>query len=360
MTDIESWVKLSRVPGMGGLKMRRLVSRFGSPEAVFKAELPELLKVPNIEPKVAKSIRKEGVDLQKDLEFIHRYKIKVISFQDPSYPANLKPFPISPPLLYVRGDILDEDCKAVAIVGSRRATPYGKLMAERFGRELAEAGITVVSGMARGIDTAAHGGAIKAGGRTIAVLGCGLDIVYPPENRTLMEKITTSGAVVSEFPLGTRPFAGNFPKRNRIISGLSLGIVAVEASLDSGVFSTVRWAAEQGRDVFAIPGDVNRRTSVGTNKLISEGAKLTTCIEDVLEELHLALPGKEKPPPQIELTERERSVYDLLSYEPTYIDQVAEGAQLAVSEVSSLLLSLELKGAVKQVAGKRFIKEVDL
>ncbi len=203
-------------------------------------------------------------------------------------------------------------------------------------------------------------GAIKAGGRTIAVLGCGLDIVYPPENRTLMEKITTSGAVVSEFPLGTRPFAGNFPKRNRIISGLSLGIVAVEASLDSGVFSTVRWAAEQGRDVFAIPGDVNRRTSVGTNKLISEGAKLTTCIEDVLEELHLALPGKEKPPPQIELTERERSVYDLLSYEPTYIDQVAEGAQLAVSEVSSLLLSLELKGAVKQVAGKRFIKEVDL
>ncbi len=359
--NVESWVRLSLVPGMHGRRIRQLVSRFGSPEAVLEAEISELIKVRDVELKLAVAIKEEREDLGRSLEFIERHGIKVISFRDASYPENLKPYPTSPAILWVWGGILAEDTRAVAVVGSRRATPYGKLMAERFGSELAERGITVVSGMARGIDTAAHKGALKTGGRTIAVLGCGLDIVYPPENRSLMESITGLGAVISEFPLGTRPLAGNFPKRNRIISGLSLGVVAVEASLNSGVFSTVRWAADQGRDVFAVPGDVNRRTSVGTNRLIREGAKLTTCIEDILEELNLTAPGKEEHPvPQIELTEKERSIFDLLSSEPTYIDQIATSVKLPVAEASSLLLSLELKGAVKQLAGKQFVKTMNI
>jgi DNA processing protein len=232
-------------------------------------------------------------------------------------------------------------------------------MSTRLARDLASRDITVVSGMARGIDTAAHKGALEAGGRTIAVLGCGLDLTYPPENRRLRERIVASGAVISEYPPGTEPLARNFPARNRIVSGLSLGVVAVEAAKDSGVFSTVRWALEQGREVFAVPGDAHRPTSAGTNALIRQGAKLTMTVEDILEELppREASGGPDLQAESTELSDMVRTVYQAVSYEPRHVDAIAEEVGLSPASVASILVGLELKGLVRQAAGKRFLKD---
>lgn len=259
-------------------------------------------------------------------------------------------------MLYVRGEIETEDALAVALVGSRKATIYGKLMAQKLAAGLVKAGVTIVSGMARGIDTVSHRVALDHGGRTIAVLGCGVDVVYPPENRSLMEEIMKRGAVISEFPMGTKPLAGNFPTRNRIISGLSLGVVAVEAGKDSGVFSTARWAAEQGRDVFAVPGNVSSRMSIGTNILIKHGAKLTTDVADVLEELNLEQPARnqEELP---SLSQEERDVLKILSSTPKYVDEIGEKANLVVSRTLSVLLSLEMKELISQLPGKLFVRK---
>jgi len=244
----------------------------------------------------------------------------------------------------------------VAIVGSRRATAYGRAAAERLAYELAGRGVTVVSGLANGIDAAAHKGALRAGGRTIAVLGCGLDVDYPASNRRLREKIVTTGALITEFPLGTPPLPGNFPKRNRIVSGLSLGIVVVEAAPKSGTFSTVKWAAEQGREVFAVPGDINRRTSEGTNRLITDGAKLTTCADDILEEIGIGTSGN-APAEVAPLTEPERKAVIVLECGPAHIDDVARNSKMSVNETLSVLLALELKGVVRQSPGKIFSLE---
>jgi DNA processing protein len=362
LKSAEPWLLLSTVPGVGQIRLSRLIQHFGSPEKVFKARDKDLLSLEGMNRKIIEGIKRGGnrKRVEEELARMQRYRISLVTNRETSYPENLRTFENSPPFLYVRGSLLPRDQNAIAIVGSRKATFYGKGIAEEFGFELAKRGVTIVSGMARGIDTAAHNGALKAQGRTLAILGCGVDMVYPPENRGLRDRIIESGAVLSEFHLGTQPIAGNFPQRNRIISGLSLGVICVEASDDSGVFSTVQWAADQGREVFAVPGDVKRKSSLGTNRLIRDGVKMVTGIEDILEELHFPSEpdGRSGVPSEssLKLSDKEKAVYDQLSGIPIHIDEISEKITLSTPETLFLLLSLELKGVVRQMPGKTFTR----
>ena len=268
-----------------------------------------------------------------------------------------------PALLYARGEVKKEDELAVAIVGSRKTSAYGREITERIGMDLARHGVTVVSGMARGIDSVAHNGALQGGGRTIAVLGCGVDVIYPSENRNLFHQIIKRGAVLSEFPMGSPPEAGHFPRRNRIISGLCMGVVIVQASAESGSLITAGYALEQGREVFAVPGNVGAEGSRGTNQLIKEGAKLVESSEDILEEI---LPQWRREGETVRkaemaapsLTEAEKIVCGLLSETPLHIDTIIRESQLDPGSVSSLLLNLELKGLISQWPGKCFTKKM--
>jgi DNA processing protein len=341
-------------PGIGEARLKSLLRRYGSAKRVLDVGSSELKKsgILNSEINGQQCIR-AGMEEAKKVEELGA---RVVSLKDSDYPANLEPLDEAPPLVYVLGEIRDQDCRAVAVVGSRRPSAYGRAVSERLSYQLAARGVTVVSGLANGIDAAAHRGALRAGGRTIAVLGCGLDVNYPAGNRKLREKIVCSGAVITEFPFGTKPLPGNFPKRNRIVSGLSLGVVVVEAAPKSGTFSTVKWAADQGKEVFAVPGDINRRTSEGTNRLISQGAKLTTCAEDILEEVGIRADRREA---QIDvvLTEGERRAVDALESGPVHIDDIARDSEMSVKEALTTLLSLELKGIVRQAPGKIFSLE---
>ena len=358
MKEVEYWIGLSLVPGIGESRLRFLVSRFKSAKAVFEASRADLNSLGILDDRTVAGLSgSKYLELgKKQAELIRKIDGQVITFLDKDYPRNLKDLDEAPPLLYMRGSLKSEDSLAIGIVGSRRATAYGRATAERLSFELASRGVTIVSGFATGVDSAAHRGALRAGGRTLAVLGCGMDINYPAANRNLREKIVSGGALVTEFPLGTQPLAGNFPKRNRIVSGLSLGLVVVEAAVKSGTFSTVRWAADQGREVFAVPGDVNRKTSSGTNRLIREGAKLTTCADDVLEEIGILRR------PSIETTKKfvsddEREVMERLEYGPIHVDEIAVHLKMPVNETLAILLSLELKGVVRQTPGKIFSLE---
>lgn len=298
--------------------------------------------------------------------------IKTITIDDKEYPKNLKNIHRPPKVLYVNGSILTQDDVAVAIVGSRRATPYGLETSERIGFELASRGVTVVSGMARGIDSAAHRGALKAHGRTIAVMGSGHGTVYPPENIELYREIAKAGAVVTEFEYDAEPLPGHFPARNRIISGLSLGVVVVEAAKDSGALITADFAAEQGREVFAIPGKVSSQTSSGTNNLLKDGARVVTSVDDILEELKLIelkcasadrisaidteIARKTKAYIYNSLTDDERKIYKAISDEPLYIDDIVKKSGLAQSKAAKAMLSLQLKKLIKDMPGKNYIR----
>lgn len=354
---IEDWIALSLVRGIGEWKMKLLVNHFGSPSGVFKATVTELASA-GINREVACNIKnfRDTSTVNRHLSLIEKFKIELITFLDENYPANLTTLEDAPPLLYVSGEIKKSDKFAIALIGSRKATVYGKLMTEKLATGLVKNGLAIVSGMARGIDTVAHTSALKAGGRTIAVLGCGLDVVYPPENKRLEEQIIENGAVVSEFPMGTKPLAGNFPTRNRIISGLSMGVVVVEAGKNSGVFSTARCAAEQGREVFAVPGNVSSKMSVGTNILIKEGAKVVLDLNDILEELHLER-AKETERVIPELAQDEETVYNVLTAVPKHIDEISSEVGYPVSKVLSILFNLEMKELVRQSAGKLFVKQ---
>ena len=290
--------------------------------------------------------------------------IKKVFITDKGYPKNLKHIYDPPSPIYVKGDIIPEDDVAVALVGSRRASIYGLNTCEKLAYEMAARGITVISGLARGIDSAAHKGALKAGGRTVAVFGCGLDCIYPPENRSLAEKIQKDGVLVSEFPAETPPLAGNFPQRNRIISGLALGVVVVEAARNSGALITANFALEQGREVFAVPGKVDSAASAGVHRLIKEGAKLVEGVEDIIEELNLkpqkgetfqnTLSVTRKVSPK--LKEVESRVYLILSDEPKYIDDITKDSGLSSGEVLNILLKLQLKKLVKELPGKLYYR----
>lgn len=366
--DLAFWVALTRLQDIGPVRARRLLARFHSPRRVFEAGLSELADVDDIGQNRALSVKQfnEWAAVERELEMTGQLGVRVIAYGDREYPGPLRHIEDSPLVLFAKGALADEDRYALAIVGSRIMSDYGRRMAERFAADLAGLGITVVSGMARGIDTTAHWGALRAGGRSIAVLGCGIDRPYPPENRHLFEQLAQSGSVVTEFPLGTPPHRENFPKRNRLISGISLGVLVVEAALDSGSLITANHALEQGREVFAVPGAITAKYSEGTNALIKRGAKLVQRVEDILEELSgplaglpevlTGLQGGVMPAGRggLEISEEERSICNALGTEPKHIDTIARETGTTPSRLSSILLSLEIKGIVRQTEGTRF------
>ena len=361
MDDRERLIGLNMVEGLGSVRTRALLEKLGSLGKIFKAKEKELAGIDKIGPKLAPKILRsiKDIDIGPELELIEKNKVRVITFLDRDYPENLRNIYDPPVVLYVKGEILSRDCMAVAVVGSRRASFYGMQTSERMGVELASRGVTVVSGLARGIDSKAHKGALRAKGRTLAVLGSGLLNIYPEEHLELAEEIAMSGAVISEFPMMTIPDKGNFPKRNRIISGLSLGVVVVEAAEKSGALITSDCAIEQGRDVFAVPGKVDSVTSKGTNALIKQGAKLAETADDILEELDLGasrvpVDASSNLPP--ELDKLETLVYNLLTSDPRHIDELLEESRLGISEMSRILLDLETRKLVKQLQGKNFVR----
>ena len=361
--DVSDLLRLSAIPGVGANRMRLLVTHFGSPTAVLAATPRELIRVQGIDKKLASSIAhfKEGKKFVDDqLSLLNKVNGRIVTLWDDEYPEYLRKIYDPPPLLFVRGRIERNDTYAIAIVGTRHATAYGKHIAERFAEELSGKGITIVSGLARGIDTIAHHAALKAGGRTIAVIGSSIDIIYPSENRKLVAGIEENGAVVSEFFMGTKPDPGNFPRRNRIISGMSLGTLIVETAENGGAMITASTTLDQNRELFCIPGSIMEKYSFGTNKLIREGhAKLVQSVDDIVSELEAALRPilKDVPAhPLPQLSVFEQRIFDVLTYEPMHIDAVSELSELSSSDALVNLLSMEFKGVVRQLAGKMFLR----
>jgi DNA processing protein len=343
---------------VGAVRFHKLLTEFGSMKAAWSAPAERLRKL--LGSKIVDGRQKTGTtwDPDRELEALRQSGFRVLCSPDQNYPTNLKKISDPPPVLYCWGGLEYGDDVAVAIVGTRNPTPLGAYHARELSAQLSREGLTVVSGMARGIDSEAHQGALQSGGRTIAVLGCGLDIVYPPENEELMRRIAARGAAVTEYPLGTPPLAGNFPARNRIISGLSLGVVVVEATHDSGSLITADFAAHQGRDVFAVPGNVGNEGSKGPHKLIREGAKLVEDYRDILSEL--AIPqlaaADFDAAPTLNLTETEWKVCHALNREPSHINQVQHRSGLSSAQVNSALTRLELKGVVKRFPGQLYLR----
>jgi len=357
-----SWIGLSSIPGAGRVTFRRLVRNFGSAARVLAASEDELREFGGLSEKLAREIRsfpwRERAEAE--LQQADAAAVSIITADDPEFPEPLKNTPDPPLFLYIRGSLLPQDVNAIALVGTRTPTYYGMTVSKQMAYDLASKGITVVSGMARGIDTQAHKGALAAKGRTIAVLGCGIDTAYPPENKGLMEEIVRSGAVLTENPFGTRPESGYFPARNRIISGLSAGTVIIEAAEDSGSLITADYALKQKRKLFAVPGNVSSQNSRGANNLIKQGARLVETAADVLQGLDLsqrrnagaavrrALPS---------LTDDERSVFDAVSAEPKHIDAIMAENGGPPGRLGGILTTLELKGLVKQLPGKYFVRD---
>jgi len=358
MSDLRNWIALSMLPEVGPVGARKLLSVFRSPEMIFNAGLNDLLSVEGIGINRAKNIKAFSAwrVVDEQIEKMEKSGVKAVSLGDPLYPEMLSEIYDAPAVFYVKGDIQPEDKYSIAIVGSRKLTHYGRSVAENLSEDLASMGLTIVSGLARGVDSLSHKGALKAGGRTIAVLGSGIDVPYPPENKSLMDNIAGSGCVISEFVLGTPPDKENFPKRNRLVSGLSLGVLVVEAAADSGALITARYALEQGREGFAVPGNITSGNSEGTNDLIKNGAVLVQKATDIIEELAPVLKGfiRLKDKVKIEVSDEEKALCNLLSGEPKQIDMISRESGLPASAVLAILLGLELKGAVKQITGKRF------
>lgn len=355
--DLRYWIGFNKVTGIGAVRLRALLDHFGTIEAAWQAPAGELQAAGLDKHTVERLIlARRGLDLDAEFEKLARGRVGVLTWDDTSYPHNLREVYAPPPVLYVRGTIEPHDEFSVAVVGTRRASVYGKEAARMIGEGLAQAGVTVVSGLAMGIDTIAHQTCIAAGGRTLAVLGCGVDVVYPAQNARLASQIVEHGALVSEYPLGTRPDARNFPPRNRIISGLSLGTVVVEADMGSGARITADFAAEQGRDVFAVPGNIFARGCRGTNRLIQEGAKMVCAVGDILEELNLTMVGEQtQVRAAIPENPTEAALLARLSAEPTHVDELGRALGLPIAQVSSTLALMELKGMVRQVGGMNFV-----
>jgi DNA processing protein len=358
--DLHYWIALSTVPNVGNVRFYSLVKHFGTPKKVLEASLKDLQQVEDVGEITAKSIKSQvnWQEAEEQIKIFEKSNCLWLNILDADYPRRLKQISDPPPFLFVRGSLSETDGWALAIVGSRNATDYGKNITQRITSELVAKGISIISGLATGIDAYAHQAALESGGRTLAVLGNGLDIIYPPENRSLAKQIAEQGALVSEFLFGTKPLAENFPQRNRIISGLSLGVIVVEAPAKSGALLTAQFALEQNREVFAVPGNLGKKTSEGTNNLIRQGAKLVTRAEDILEELNLSQPPAISGPPPAppELAGEEELLFQILSTEPTHIDKLAEASNLSISETLTGLLNLELKGLARQLSGKHFVR----
>ena len=366
--NLKYWIALKSIPGVGNVTFPAIVDKFVSLPVIFTTPAPQLATTPGISKKTAAAIAcfKGWEKIKRELDRTIKAGIKIITYSDELYPAKLLNIYDRPAFLYVKGNLTKDEI-TIAMVGSRQASTYGKYTTERISRELAIKGITIVSGLARGIDAAAHRGALAASGRTIAVMGSGLDVIYPHENKKLYADIVQNGAVISEYPLGTPPRANNFPARNRIISGMSYGVVVVEAGEKSGSLITARLALEQGREVFAVPGSIDSASARGTNKLIKQGAKLIENIDDILEDI---MPQIEKtapivassaessavipPPITAKLNAIEQLIIDSVSTYNLHIDEIIAATSLSAAEALSSLMSLELKEIVEQHPGKFF------
>jgi DNA processing protein len=355
--ELKYWVGFSGIPGIGRVRIFQLKGHFGSLQDAWKA--PEgRLKQAGLDSRSINALvaLRPRISLDAEMEKLERYKIKVLAYEDPLYPSRLKEIYDYPPLLYVRGNLPVQDEPCLAVVGTRRPTIYGRQVTEEIVADLARSKITIVSGLARGIDSVAHRAALDAGGKTIAVFASGLDIVYPGENVKLAQAIMEHGALVSEYPLGVKPKAENFPLRNRIMSGLSLGVLVVEAGERSGALITAHQAVEQNREVFAIPGSILSPTSKGTNRLIQEGAKLVRNYADILEELNLTIVVQQMEIKEFSpADEVESAILKQLTTEPSHIDEICRHSGLPMSEVSSTLAMLELKGIAKQVGNMNYV-----
>lgn len=357
MKTLGYWVGFNNVRGIGPLRLRALLDTYGSIERAWHASADQLRSVGLDSRSVRNLIEtRSRINLEQELERIQAAGAHVLTWESPDYPRLLLETHAPPPVLYVKGELREQDAWAVAVVGTRRASTYGREVTRRLAGALARHGITVVSGMARGIDGVAHRAALEAGGRTIAVFGCGIDHIYPAEHRKLAQQIAAHGALVSDYPLGTPPEGRNFPPRNRIISGLSLGVLVTNAGKSSGALITADFAAEQGRDVFAVPGSVLTQGSVGPNRLIQDGAKLVTRAEDIMEELNLTMVAEQREARQV-LPEdaTEAALLEHLSGDPTHVDDLQQQIDLPISQVTSTLAMMELKGMVRQVGGMKYV-----
>ena len=368
MNQLESLIGLNLTCDIGSIRLKKLLDYFDKPADILKAPLEKLTAVAGIGANIAAGIGAiQEKDIEKEINLARKQNIEIVTIGEPNYPENLKYIPDPPIVLYIKGKILREDRISLAVVGSRRASLYGLNLAEKFSAELAERAFTIVSGMARGIDTYAHRGALKAGGRTIAVMGSGFNHIYPAENKKLMWEISDNGAVISEFPMEMKPLKQNFPRRNRIISGLALGVLVTEAARNSGALITADFALEQGREVFALPGKIDSHGSVGTHNLIKQGAKLVSGIDDILEELNLdfMLPKEfreERENSNLKiisksmLSEEEESLYNLISHQAISWDEIIEKTGLGFSNMADIMLRLQLKKLIRQLPGKQFIR----
>ena len=393
-----SLIHLNLIQGVGLKTVQVLRDVFGSAERALQATADELRRIDGFSPALCDLLVRKPVlyPIERELKLINEYGCQVLTLYDDAYPQHLKQIDTPPLVLYVKGELTPEDSLSISLVGSRNAKDYGRKVSYRLSYQLAQRGLTVVSGFAKGIDTSAHRGALEAGGRTIAVMGNGLSFIYPAANRALAEKIEASGALISEFPIEVKPKPRNFPRRNRIISGLTLGTVVVEASNRSGALITARLAGEQGREVFAVPGEIFSELSTGTHRLINDGAKLISTVDDLLNELPQHALNRIQPPgsassesgiesessqepsversvrksvvspppadvqppihstPPPDLTPDEKTVFEAIEVPSSHIDMIVRTTQLPISQVSSVLLMLELKGIIQQLPGKQF------
>lgn len=355
--DAAFWMAVSQVPHIGPARIERLLQRFGTLKRAWEAPRDELRAVLDPKPLAELLAIRSSRDPHRELERVAALGICVTHPGHPAYPRFLAEISGRPSVLYMRGEFSPADETAVAIVGTRRSTPYGRQATERIAAELARAGVTVISGLARGVDAVAHRAALEAGGRSIAVLGSGPDVIYPGEHRKLADQVVAAGAIVSELPPGAKPDAQNFPARNRIISGMSLGVVIIEAARRSGALITASFAADQGREVFVIPGSVFAQTSEGTNALLRDGARLVRDGADVLEDLSLgARSGRAALQSQMPLTDDESQMYAALSDEAQHIDELAQVTGLAAHQVGGLLLTMELKGLVRNHGAQFYVR----
>lgn len=355
-----AWLRLHLTRGLGRTGLLRLMEAFGTPEAILATPAHDWTQRAGIRPAVAHSLPAENdPNLLKAEERLNQAEVRILSlWESDRYPSLLRQIHDPPAILYLRGTLPAHP--ALAVVGARRASTPGRRLTRELCSEIASRGICIVSGLARGIDTAAHEGALEGSGPTLAVLGCGIDQIYPPENKDLFQRIQEQGGILSEYPPGTPPLAGHFPGRNRIISGLSLGVLVVEAAEGSGSLITADFALEQGREVFAVPGPVYAETSGGVNGLLKEGAHLVTCAADILELLWPGTPSKQVRDKEVslqaELDGNALTLYRCLTAEPLHIDELARKSGLTPMEVSAILLHLELQGGVEQLPGMRYLR----
>jgi DNA processing protein len=372
-SSLQGWLELLAVKGLGPVTYTRLINRFGSPDAIRSSDMHALVAEGEISPSLARALQQPlsseaQLHIAKELEAVQTGRFSILTLADSQYPSRLKTIADPPPVLWCTGQLQDEDHHALAVVGSRKGSHIGRAFTRQLSGDLAALGFTIVSGLARGIDAAAHEGALASSGRTLAVLGCGIDRLYPPEHGPLRQRIEQHGAVLSEFPMGTPPHSYHFPQRNRVISGLSLGVIVTEATSRSGSLITARMALEQNREIFAVPGNVTNTLTRGPHRLIKEGAKLVESPFDIVEEILPMLEPSfrdrlEKQPLMLQsqpsapsLGPEEQRLFDGISLEPVSLDDLISQGSYAPSEVMSILLSLEIKGLIKQIPGLQYIR----